>query len=190
MNRFEENTSKLIENIENENNEEAQKNSDDDNQNENNSEIENELMNDKDDFNENEQLIIKENEDEKNRLIEIFSELKENLEKKDNKSIYNAYYKYLSYNEEKENMKINNRRSRCLIIFMFYIISPVISIIYLIGVFQVIVILKSLNDVLKESFKCFLLSDKCKPDKYGNNNPFDFYNYVFKNLKMKQLILI
>ena len=183
MNEYEENNSKLIENLDDENKESQKVLITYAPEIDNNIKQENETITDIVNANENEQLILKEkeNEEEKKRLIQILIDIKEKLEDKNNKSIYNAYEEYLNYDDKKQNIIINIKKSRCLIIFMYYFISPVLSIIYLIGVFQIISILHSLGAVLKESFKCFLLSDKCTSDKYeNNNNPFDFYNYVFK----------
>ena len=124
---------------------------------------------------ENSQLISKKEEIEKDNLIGILQNIEEELKK--GKNINDVYEQYLINNEiTKRDIKENKKN--CYIKFMIYFLSPLLSIIHLIGIFILITLLKSLLDLLKASFNCYFFFDdkKCQ---FSGNSPFDFYNYYF-----------
>ena len=70
---------------------------------------------------------------------------------------------------------------------MFYVISPLFSIINLIGIFQIISVMKAVLSLLYSAVLCYFFSDRHdKIDKeYGVANPFNFFNFFMKNQKGK-----
>ena len=132
---------------------------------------------------EKEKLISKQKYEkkEKENLVKILIDLQNELQNSDD-SIDTIYEKYSNDDENLNNRKIRRDRNKYLIYFLLFVIAPVFGIVYLIGTFQIISLLKSLFDLLKESIICYFFSDKCK-DKYlinDDNNPFDFFNYFYK----------
>ena len=126
---------------------------------------------------ENSQLISKKEEIEKDNLIGILQNIEEELKKGKNINDVYEQEQYLINNEiTKRDIKENKKN--CYINFMIYFLSPLLSIIHLIGIFILICLLKSLLDLLKASFNCYFFFDdkKCQ---FSGNSPFDFYNYYF-----------
>jgi len=134
-------------------------------------------------------LISEEGIKEKNDLGDLLETLTKQLKSRENRNsnISQVYENKLSH--ENINKKcIKNGTSNCLLNFMFYFISPLFGVIFLIGIFQLITIMKSLSSLLSKSFttyyKCTFKND-CTIELVNNSNNeenvFDFYNYIRNN---------
>lgn len=134
-------------------------------------------------------LIQKEGIKEKNGLGDLLETLTKELKSRENRnSNINQVYKTKLSHENINKKYIKNGTSNCLLNFMFYFISPLFGIIFLIGIFQLITIEKSLFSLLSKSvttyYKCNFQNDcTIKLDNNSNNEAsvFDFYNYVHNN---------
>ena len=139
--------------------------------------------------NEKVKLIPKEGIKEKNDLGDLLETLTKELKSRENrKSNINQVYENKLSHENINKKYIKNGTSNCLLNFMFYFISPLFGIIFLIGIFQLITIVKSLSSLLSKSvttyYKCTFKNDcTIELDNNSNNEPnvFDFYNYVHNN---------
>ena len=136
--------------------------------------------------NEKEQLFKKDNKEknEKNNLVEILKRLEDNLKEEKYDSIPNAYEDLLN-NEDITKRKLLEGTNHCLMKFMFYFVAPIFGIVFLIGIFQIISVKKSLENLLIESskqyYKCTFY-DKCNITL--NNNTYyiyDFYDYYYNS---------
>ena len=132
-------------------------------------------------------LIFKEKK-EKNKFVQTLEAIKEDIEK--NNSIDDVKNKYMK-NEDLTNRHIKNINHFCLFI-IFYLISPFFGIINLIGIFQIIAIMKALNRVfyylLKYYFKYRFTN--FTEEEYQNlyDKDINFYKIFFENSQDKQLI--
>ena len=120
--------------------------------------------------------ISSEDKKAKEELKSILNNLRENLDKEENKNIEEIYEKHLK-KELITNRKLKKEGlcsgKKCLF-FIFCVISPIFTIINLIGVFQIISIMKIIFKVFKLSFTCFLF-ESCSNTEYH-----DFFNFYFK----------
>ena len=120
--------------------------------------------------------ISSEDKKAKEELKSILNNLRENLDKEENKNIEEIYEKHLK-KELITNRKLKKEGlcsgKKCLF-FIFCVISPIFTIINLIGVFQIISIMKIIFKVFKLSIKC-LLFESCSNTEY-----YDFFNFYFK----------
>ena len=130
---------------------------------------------------ENEQLISKQDRKEKNHLIRILKRLSKDLDRDKNETINNVYEGFLN-NDDITKREIKSEVSEIILRFMFYFISPLFAIVNLIGIFQVISIMKSLFILVKNSILLYLGFDI----KEGIE-VFDFYKY-FHNESMNEEI--
>jgi len=125
---------------------------------------------------ENEILIPDLNKNEKSKLAKILLSLNQKLIKEENQSINDAYKVFYKVNELSKR-EIKNNLSNFLINIMFYIISPLFTIINLIGIFEIKSIMNALLIVLKNSiingFKKFFHSNGIT---LNFNEDYNFYN--------------
>ena len=92
--------------------------------------------------------------DEKQHLIDIFDDLKDNIQQNEEESLEEIYMDILK-TQEKKNKKIKKDISGLLICFMYYFIAPLFSIFNLMGVFQIISIMKVVSLIFKNVIKFF-----------------------------------
>ena len=118
---------------------------------------------------------------EKDHLIRILKRLEKDLEKNDEESINDVYIEYLN-NEDITKRNIKKNTNFCLLYFMFYIVSPSFTIINLIGIFQIISIMKVLLSLLKDLTILYFKNEN------NNNNDQDTLNYNFFDLFYKNAL--
>ena len=122
--------------------------------------------------------LTKEEIEEKNGLKIILKDLYDNLDKDDQESINDVYGEYLN-NEDVTKRYISDTGRICLAI-MFYILSPLFSLINLIAVFQSIYIFDTLAEIIRNSISYYyhsLFDENIEPfsiDKF--NQTYNFYN--------------
>ena len=134
------------------------------------------------------ELISEEDKKEKNGLIRIINRLKEDLDAAKYGSLNQIYEQYLN-NEDINKRNIKPKTTRKALIFMYYIISPLFSIINLVGVFESISILKILFQVIKNAIRHYYISlmqeteniTKFSVNKF--NDQYNFYNLFFEDSK-------
>ena len=110
----------------------------------------------------NEEKILKQIEDEKNHLIGKFDGIKIEIEK--SKSI-NDYFSQYMKSQEITNREIKDTNA-CLLNIMVNYISPILGIINLVGIFQIISVMKIVNEIAFNSLKYFFI--KIKEEEYLN----------------------
>ena len=125
--------------------------------------------------NENTPLIIREEKIKKN-LKDIFENMKNILDSEDNlnkntEAIFNNLLN--NSNDAETTIRI---KVECCLCFMFYFICPILTIINLIGIFQVISVMKIISNVVKQSVLCYIKIDKCI-DK--DVELYKFFDYFF-----------
>lgn len=116
---------------------------------------------------------------EKKRLANFFKEnyaYIEDIENEDNK-IENIFEERI-YKDQLAREFITTKEIKdkgpCFLCFMFYILCPILTIINLIGIFEIISVSKKVSKLLIQSVKCFLNWNKCT-----NIESFDFFNFFF-----------
>ena len=121
---------------------------------------------------------------EKKNLTTIFKELDSLLNEHENvpKSINEVYEIYLE-NEFITKSHIREKVGNCLLKFSFFFIGPLYGIIFLIGIFQMKSLLKSLGNLIVDSgvsyYKCNFRSN-CNITINGNETSvYDFYEYFY-----------
>ena len=92
--------------------------------------------------------------DEKQHLIDVFENLKDNIKQNKEESLEEIYMDILK-TQEKKNKKIKKNISGFFICFMYYFIAPLFSIFNLMGVFQIISIMKVVSFIFKNVIKFF-----------------------------------
>ena len=120
-------------------------------------------------------------EESKKRLTEILDNITQNInhpENKDNnlEEIYKEYLNtngFISKKEIKESIKNNN----CCLRLIFLIFCPFMTVINLIGIFQMISVMKILSHFLWKSIKIFLSLNKC-----DNIEFYQFFNNFYDDL--------
>lgn len=153
---------------------------------EQNKQVENDLLiNLKNDENENAPLISDEDKTEKENLIKILNNISKNLSENKSKTIDKVYENYFN-NKNVKKRKIRKSTNKCLVYFMFYIISPIFVIINLIGIFEVVSIMKALFYVLKYVLIIYFeLILKMKPK--IDYKKYNFYEVFFNSYFEKQV---
>ena len=131
---------------------------------------------------EKEKQISESDKKEKNRLTDIFSNLKEELERDENKSIDQVYEDYAN-NEDtvKNNISIafkknwSNKQYRILLYFMFIIVLPFFTIFNLMGIYQMISFMNIFYDAINNYVICYF-GWEAEDEEYEFYN---FYSYYF-----------
>ena len=119
--------------------------------------------------------------DEKQHLIDIFDDLKDNIQQNEEESLEEIYMDILK-TQEKKNKKIKKDISGLLICFMYYFIAPLFSIFNLMGVFQIISIMKVVSLIFKNVIKFFYqyhFTDKT--DEFIYDKQINFKKIFYKN---------
>jgi hypothetical protein len=135
----------------------------------------------KEKYSEIENLITKKERQEKLHLQEILKKLENNLSKTKDNTIPEAYEDYLN-NEDITKRNIKEGTNECLMIFMFYFIAPLFGIIFLIGIFQIISLHKSLFNLLKCSMKDYYfcqIKHDCILNEIKEKPEYNFYKYFY-----------
>ena len=146
---------------------------------------------------EEKQLISQKEKESKENLIKILKRLENNLDLEANKEkTINEVYQALLNSDDITKRELKEKTNSCLLIFMFYFIAPLFGIIFLIGIFQLISLKKTLSGIIKDSVKHYgkcTFQDDCNIILYNNQtnetyiNVYDFYNY-FYNSSMNETI--
>lgn len=121
--------------------------------------------------------LISEEMQEKKRLTKFLDDINDNIKdnKNENNNIEKIYEEYLK--KEFITKKKIKKKSKCFLDFMFYILCPTFATINLIGIFQIISVMKIELKFLKHSTTClfkYITWNKCEDIK-----PFNFFNYFF-----------
>ena len=99
----------------------------------------------------------------------------------DEENLEETYKPYLN-NEDMTKRVIKDDTGRCTLIFMYYIISPLFSVINLMGIFESLLMMKILLEVLKNSIISFYYSLVKKAEEIEYYSFYDFntkYNYYY-----------
>ena len=139
-------------------------------------------------MNENESLRL---DPEKKHLVDIFTELKDNLEKYPYKNLDDSYEQILnsSNKHNKQKIKIKNKITDKSLKFMFYVFSPLIAVINLIAIFEIIEIMNTVFELLRNSISIYYTFDIDKnigeeeKNKLINDikGKYNFYNILLYN---------
>ena len=142
---------------------------------------------------ENLPLINEEDKKEKEKVVDILNSLSENLTKDENKTINDVYEEYININDITKK-KIKEKTNICLVYFMFYFLLPIFVIINLIGIFEILSIMRVFFEILKKAFisysMAFFFKDHKKIRSLILILNITFIIYSLKNHMIKQLILI
>ena len=90
-------------------------------------------------------------DDEKTGLLRIFRRLKTDFDSEKYSSINQIYESYTNNKDLSKNM-IKPNTKRCLLIFMYYVISPILGIITIIGIFESISMMKIIFEIFDSNF--------------------------------------
>ena len=140
--------------------------------------------------NETTSLISEEDKKEKIGLLKIIDRLKKDLDSEKNQSLGQIYEQYLN-NEDITKRNIKTGTTRTALIIMYYIISPIFSIINLIGVFESISMMKIIFQVIKNALVNYyiaLMNEEEKITKFSINNfneQYNFFNLFLEDTKME-----
>ena len=140
--------------------------------------------------NETTSLISEEDKKEKIGLLKIIDRLKKDLDSEKNQSLGQIYEQYLN-NEDITKRNIKTGTTRTALIIMYYIISPIFSIINLIGVFESISMIKIIFQVIKNALVNYyiaLMNEEEKITKFSINNfneQYNFFNLFLEDTKME-----
>ena len=135
-------------------------------------------------------LINEEDKKEKNELLKIINRLKSDLDSEKYDSLGQIYEQYLN-NEDITKRNIKPSTTRSALIFMYYIISPLFSIINLIGIFESISIMKIIFQIIKNAvvnYYIALMNEEENITKFSINDfneQYNFYNLFFEDTKME-----
>ena len=135
-------------------------------------------------------LINEEDKKEKNELLKIINRLKSDLDSEKYDSLGQIYEQYLN-NEDITKRNIKPSTTRSALIFMYYIISPLFSIINLIGIFESISIMKIIFQIIKNAvvnYYIALMNEEENITKFSVNDfneQYNFYNLFFEDTKME-----
>ena len=135
-------------------------------------------------------LINEEDKKEKNELLKILNRLKSDLDSEKYDSLGQIYEQYLN-NEDITKRNIKPSTTRSALIFMYYIISPLFSIINLIGIFESISIMKIIFQIIKNAvvnYYIALMNEEENITKFSVNDfneQYNFYNLFFEDTKME-----
>ena len=124
--------------------------------------------------------------EEKENLITVFDNLKNVLNKKENKpkSIDQVYEMYLE-NEVITKSHIREQINELFLKFMFFFEGPLYGIVFLIGIFQMKSLESALSDLIKNSvfdyYHCNFKSNCNITIVDVDTNTYDFYNYYYES---------
>ena len=130
--------------------------------------------------------------EEKNNLIEIFDNLKDLLNKHENKpkNINEVYEIYLE-NEVITKSHVRKQASELLLKFMFFVEGPLYGTIFLIGIFQMKSLMNALSQLINNSissyYECYAKSNCNITISNNGDNIYDFYDYYY-NYTMNETI--
>ena len=126
-------------------------------------------------------LISSKDKKSKEELVKFFNDINKNIISNENKNFDDIYREYLNINGFISNKEIKNclHGKKCCLNFIFKGIFPFLVIINLIGIFQIISIMKILYSFIYNSGKCFLISSKsCRKEE----EVYSFFNFFYKEL--------
>ena len=114
---------------------------------------------------------------ERFHLVQILDRVNNNLKESNVNNLDDLYINYFK-NESFSKRKIKSNMSKCYLIFMFYIISPLFTVINLIGLFQI----KSIMEILFNTLKIiivnyFMLNEDKKEENKENKNITDYFYF-------------
>lgn len=99
----------------------------------------------------------------------------------DEETLEEAYEPYIN-NEDMTKREIKEDTGRCSLVFMFYIVSPVFSIINLVAIFESLLMMKILLQVIQNALLAVYYSWTENAEKIPNFSVYDFnnkYNYYY-----------
>ena len=141
-----------------------------------------EIFNDYEIIDENKLLMTEESKNQKQNLINILNSLSTTLQENENKGIIQIYEeKYSNNDDELISKEIIPNINKCCLYFMYYVILPIFSIIYIAGMFYLISIYKAFSKV----FFASIFSKQKEIDNYINLFKSDFnfrLNFVKESL--------
>ena len=127
--------------------------------------------------------LTKDEKNEKKNLVDIIKDLSDNLNRDEEESINDIYSEYLN-NEDVTKRYIADNTGRICLIIMFYVLSPLFSMINLIAIFQSIHMLKTLFEIIKNSISYYIASFKNEEKETFSietfNDTYNFYNILLK----------
>jgi hypothetical protein len=128
--------------------------------------------------NETKELISKEEKEEKKRLVDIIDRLKEDLDSEEYETLNQIYEQYL--NNEDITKRYVDKTGECCLCLMFYILSPLFSMINLVAIFQSIYIMSTLSEVIVNTVPFFIRSLRNDPQSPFSiddfNEKYNFYD--------------
>ena len=127
---------------------------------------------------ENKALLSDSEKKEKDHLIKILKRLEKDLEKNEEETINDVYIEYLN-NEDITKRNIKKDTNYCVLYFMFYIVSPSFTIINLIGIFQIISIMKVLLSLLKNLTILYFKNENNVDN--AESIDYNFFDLFYKN---------
>ena len=132
-------------------------------------------------------LISEEEKKEKKDLLKIFRRLEEDLESDKFETLNQIFGQYIN-NEDITKRNIKPDTSRCSLIFMFYVISPLFGIVNLLGIFESITMMNTIFQILKNSVTIYINSclKDYEPKTFSINefnSKYNFYHLFFEDTK-------
>ena len=125
-----------------------------------------------------EKIITEEEKDEKESLKNILKSLYNNLNRNEKESINDVYGEYL--NNEDITKRYVDKTGECCLCLMFYILSPLFSMINLVAIFQSIYIMSTLSEVIANTVPFFIRSLRNDPQSPFSiddfNEKYNFYD--------------
>ena len=117
-------------------------------------------------------------QNEKLRLVTVLDNLSNNLKKTNKQDLSDIYIDYLK-NESISKRKIKDDLSNCSLIIMFYIIAPLLTVINLIGIFQIKTIMDELFGILKNVIVMYFTYEESKNEENKNITDYSYLsNYT------------
>jgi hypothetical protein len=132
-----------------------------------------------DEDDENTKLISEEEKKEKTDLYHIFKRLKKDLKSKEYETLHQIYENYIN-NEDITKRSIKPNSKKFCLALMYFIVSPVFGIINLVGIFEIITILKIIFQILKNAVIFYFRSIQKDPNKikvFSINEFNSYYNF-------------
>ena len=132
-----------------------------------------------DEDDENTKLISEEEKKEKTDLYHIFKRLKKDLKSKEYETLNQIYENYIN-NEDITKRSIKPNSKKFCLALMYFIVSPVFGIINLVGIFEIITILKIIFQILKNAVIFYFRSIQKDPNKikvFSINEFNSYYNF-------------
>ena len=115
----------------------------------------------------------------KEKLSKMLTDINKNIidVENENKDLGEIYEKYLNLNGFISKKDIKDRIKDNCLCFIFNVLCPIFVIINLIGIFQMISVMKILLIFIKNSIKCFLPFVKCEKTDF-----YSFFDFYYKEL--------